>query len=73
MADEEEAGDEAEGVDAALTALGVSGTETVQEAGRCVYAEKREEAVRAKLGALEANGTWEVVDRPNGANIVGSK
>ena len=32
-----------------------------------------EKAIQEELGALKAAGTWEVVDEPEGVNIVGSK
>jgi hypothetical protein len=70
-----ECGDETGGVEAALAAIGAKGTKpwTIQEARRQADAEKWEDAVQAELESLEANSTWSVVKRPDGANVVGSK
>jgi len=46
---------------------------SVEEARKCPDWPKWEEAVNAELGQLDAMGTWEVVDKPAGVNVVGSK
>ena len=34
---------------------------------------KWQEAIKVELANLEANGTWELIERPSGANVVDSK
>jgi len=34
---------------------------------------KWQEAIKTELANLEANGTWELIERPSGANVVDSK
>ena len=34
---------------------------------------KWQEAIKTELANLEVNGTWELIERPSGANVVDSK
>jgi len=34
---------------------------------------KWQEAIKAELANLKVNGTWELIERPSGANVVDSK
>ena len=55
----------------------IEGTEgsmpTYEEALKRPDWPKWEEAISKELGSLKASGTWELVERPPGANVVGSK
>ena len=46
---------------------------SVEEARKHPDWPKWEEAINAELGQLDAMGTWEVMDKPAGVNMVGSK
>lgn len=48
-------------------------TPSVEEAIKCKDWSEYEKAIKEEIKSLEANETWELVDRPLGANIIKSK
>ena len=46
---------------------------TYEEAKRCSDWPKWEYAIKTELTSLEKNGTWSMVERPQGANVVDCK
>ena len=57
---------------AVVEAIGLE-PRSVEEARKRPDWPRWEEAINAELGQLTAMGTWEVVDKPVGVNVVGSK